>query len=141
RADGRRRSGRLPRLACGVDGHRDDAARRRRMDGAMSEQSTGGEFPTVFGRNLIGELRNFVHRPYLVVTMEDLWPRFEHHFDANLAAVHLVTSLDLDELSAQVDHLPAAGSIVGIGGGQAMDVAKFFAWSRRLPLFLVSTAM
>ena len=26
---------------------------------------------------LIGELPHFVHRPYLVVTMADLWPRFE----------------------------------------------------------------
>ena len=107
----------------------------------MSEQSTGGEFPTVFGRNLVGELRNFVHRPYLVVTMEDLWPRFEHHFDANLGGVHLVTTLDFDELTAAVERLPAVNSVVGIGGGQAIDVAKFFAWSTRLPLFQVPTAM
>ena len=36
-----------------------------------------GGFTTVFGRELVGELPNFVHRPYLVVTMADLWPRFE----------------------------------------------------------------
>ncbi len=29
-----------------------------------------GEFQTVFGRNLVAELRQFVHRPYLVVTMD-----------------------------------------------------------------------
>jgi glycerol-1-phosphate dehydrogenase [NAD(P)+] len=103
--------------------------------------STGGEFPTVFGRNLIGELRNFVHRPYLVVTMDDLWPRFEHHFDSNLAAVHRVTTLDVGELTAAAEQLPEIGSIVGIGGGQAMDVAKFFTWTRRVPLFQVPTAM
>ena len=107
----------------------------------MTEQPTAGEFTTVFGRNLVGELRNFVHRPYLVVTMDDLWPRFEHHFDGNLAGVHLVTTLDLDELTAAAAALPAIGSIVGIGGGQAIDVAKFFAWSRRAPLFQVPTAM
>jgi glycerol-1-phosphate dehydrogenase [NAD(P)+] len=103
--------------------------------------STGSEFPTVFGRNLIGELRNFAHRPYLVVTMGDLWPKFEHHFDSNLAGVHMVTTLDLDAVTAAADALPEIGSVIGIGGGQASDVAKFFAWSRGVPLFQVPTAM
>jgi glycerol-1-phosphate dehydrogenase [NAD(P)+] len=103
--------------------------------------STGSEFPTVFGRNLVGELRNFAHRPYLVVTMDDLWPRFEHHFDSNLAGVHLVTTLDLDGVTKAADALPKIGSVIGIGGGQASDVAKFFAWSRGVPLFQVPTAM
>jgi glycerol-1-phosphate dehydrogenase [NAD(P)+] len=103
--------------------------------------STGSEFPTIFGRNLIGELRDFVHRPYLVVTMDDLWPKFEHHFDSNLAGVHCVTTLDLDEVTAAAQALPPVRSIVGIGGGQAIDVAKFFAWSRGIPLFQVPTAM
>jgi len=40
-----------------------------------------GEFQTVFGRNLVAELPAFVNRPYLVVTMADLWPRFEGAFD------------------------------------------------------------
>ena len=46
-------------------------------------------FTTVFGRNLIGELPNFVHRPYLVVTMDDLWDIFAHNFDDNLAGTLL----------------------------------------------------
>lgn len=101
----------------------------------------GSEFPTVFGRNLVGELANFVHRPYLVVTMADLWPKFEHFFDSHLAGTYCVTTLDLDELTAEAERLPAVGSVVGLGGGQAIDVAKFFAWSRRVPLFQVPTAM
>ena len=32
---------------------------------------TDAGFPIVFGRELIGELANFAHRPYLVVTMAD----------------------------------------------------------------------
>jgi glycerol dehydrogenase-like iron-containing ADH family enzyme len=103
--------------------------------------STGGQFPTVFGRELIGQLPDFVHRPYFVVTMSDLWPRFEHLFDSNLAGVHLVTSNDAAELDAAVDDLPSFGSVVGLGGGQAMDVAKFFAWRRGTPLFQAPTAM
>ena len=62
-------------------------------------------FHTIYGRNLVGELRHFVHRPYLVVTMEDLWPRFGPAFDAAgpgspLAGVHLVRTLEAAELKA-----------------------------------------
>ena len=106
-----------------------------------SPGSTGSEFPTIFGRNLIGELRKFAHRPYFVVTMDDLWPKFEHHFDSNLGGVHTVTTVDLDEVTAAAEALPKIGSIIGIGGGQASDVAKYLAWSKGVPLFQVPTAM
>ena len=101
-----------------------------------------GGFTTVYGRNLVGELPNFVHRPYMVVTMDDLWPRFEATLDGpGLAGVHLVRTLELSELEGLVDDLPACASVIGLGGGQAVDVAKFIAWRRRLPLFQVPTAM
>jgi glycerol-1-phosphate dehydrogenase [NAD(P)+] len=101
---------------------------------------TGHQFTTIFGRNLIGELPNFVHRPYLVVTMEDLWAKFEHLLPYP-AAVYFVHTLDIEELYREVEKLPKCNSIIGIGGGQAIDVAKFFAWTRRLPLFQVPTSM
>jgi glycerol-1-phosphate dehydrogenase [NAD(P)+] len=101
-----------------------------------------GEFTTVFGRNLVAELPAFVHRPYLVVTMDDLWPRFEATLGGDgLAAVHPVRTLEVSELEGVVDALPAAASVIGLGGGQAVDVAKFVAWRRDLPLFQVPTAM
>jgi glycerol-1-phosphate dehydrogenase [NAD(P)+] len=97
-------------------------------------------FPTIYGRGLVEELRHFVHRPYLVVTMADLWPSFAHHFDDGLVAVHLVTTLEHDPLLEQVKALPLCNSVIGLGGGQALDVAKFVAWQRRLPLFQLPTA-
>jgi glycerol dehydrogenase-like iron-containing ADH family enzyme len=102
---------------------------------------TGREFLTVFGRGLVAELPNFVPEPYLVVTMDDLWPRFERLLREGLAGVHLVRSLDLDDLRAEAQRLPNARSVIGLGGGQAIDVAKFFAWTLGLPIFQVPTAM
>jgi glycerol-1-phosphate dehydrogenase [NAD(P)+] len=99
-------------------------------------------FTTVYGRNLVGELPEFVHRPYLVVTMNDLWPMFEAQLaGSGLAGVHFVRTLDVDELESTLPTLPECASVIGLGGGQAMDVAKFVAWRRRLPLFQVPTAM
>ena len=98
-------------------------------------------FTTIFGRNLIGELPNFAHQPYLVVTMPDLWDLFARHFDDNLAGPYLVSTIDGDELKDEVAKLPHCNCIIGLGGGQALDVAKYFAWSLRLPLFQVPTSM
>jgi glycerol dehydrogenase-like iron-containing ADH family enzyme len=105
------------------------------------DASTGREFTTVFGRGLVAELPKFVPRPYLVVTMDDLWPQFEAELDDGLGGVHFVRTLDLDELRQEAAGLPACRSIIGLGGGQAIDVAKFFAWSLGLPIFQVPTAM
>ena len=38
-------------------------------------------FNTIYGRNLIGELKNIVQKPYLVVTMEDLWEIFKDELE------------------------------------------------------------
>jgi glycerol dehydrogenase-like iron-containing ADH family enzyme len=98
-------------------------------------------FDTVYGHNLVAELRHFCHRPYLVVTMRDIWHKFERHFDEHMAGVYFVETLDHDALERAIGELPACSSVIGLGGGQALDVAKFVSWSRRLPLFQVPTAM
>ena len=98
-------------------------------------------FETVYGRGLIPELKSIAHRPYLVVTMSDLWPRFAAEFDGELAGPLLVDTLERADLDRIVADLPAHASVIGLGGGQALDVAKYVAWSRRLPLFQVPTAL
>jgi glycerol-1-phosphate dehydrogenase [NAD(P)+] len=98
-------------------------------------------FNTVFGRGLVRELKVSAHPPYLVVTMEDLWPQFEREFDDGLAGPLFVTTLERNALEQLLDALPQANSVIGLGGGQAIDVAKYVAWRRRLPLFQVPTAM
>ena len=88
-------------------------------------------FPTIHGHNLVGELRDFVHRPYLVVTMEDLWPKFSASFDDAMAAVHFVHTLEHRQLEPEIAQLPACSSVIGLGGGQALDVAKYVSRARQ----------
>jgi glycerol dehydrogenase-like iron-containing ADH family enzyme len=102
---------------------------------------SGELFTTIYGRNLVAELRHFVHRPYLVVTMKDLWPKFAPSFDGHMAGVYLVRTLEHHLLEDELAKMPASNSVIGLGGGQALDVAKYVAWSRRLPLFQVPTAL
>ena len=98
-------------------------------------------FPTVFGRGLYSEFKNFVHPPFLVVTMEDLWPLFGHHFEGADHRVYFTGSIEESDLERDAAGLTDIQAVVGLGGGQALDVAKYFAWRRRLPLFQAPTAL
>lgn len=98
-------------------------------------------FTTIYGRNLVAELGAFVHRPFLVVTMEELWGRFAPLLPADALEVRFATSMDVLHLDAMVRDLPPVEAVVGIGGGRAVDTAKYVAWKRRLPLFQLPTSM
>ena len=50
------------------------------------DPATGREFTTVFGRGLVGELRSSSRGQNLVVTMDDLWPKFALELDDGPAA-------------------------------------------------------
>ncbi|HSY87093.1 MAG TPA: 3-dehydroquinate synthase, partial [Verrucomicrobiae bacterium] len=89
------------------------------------------DFQTILGRNLVGELKNFVHRPFLLVTMEDMWPKFEKALEGAVYHRYFVKSVDEKILEAELAALPPVEAVVGLGGGMAIDTAKYFAWRKR----------
>ena len=97
-------------------------------------------FNTIYGRNLVSELKNIVQRPYLVVTMEDLWPLYEKEFDED-AIVVFVKTLEYEEVLEQIATYPAFQSVIGLGGGQAVDYAKIAAWKMQKPLYQMPTSI
>jgi glycerol dehydrogenase-like iron-containing ADH family enzyme len=97
-------------------------------------------FPTVFGRNILAEVPNFVAGPYLVVTMADLWPRLSASLPAGTPH-YVVTSMERATLEAELPRLSQYASIIGLGGGQAIDAAKYFAWRLNLPLHQFPTSL
>ena len=99
------------------------------------------DFQTILGRNLVSELKNFVHRPFLVVTMEDMWSKFEPLLEGADYHRFFVQSVDEQNLLDALEKLPPVEAVVGIGGGMAVDTAKFFSWKKRLPLFQIQTAL
>ena len=99
------------------------------------------DFQTIIGRNLVGELKNFVHRPFLLCTMEDMWPKFAPFFEGAEYIPYFVKSVDEETLLAAVGKLPNFEAVVGLGGGMAVDTAKFFVWKTHKPLFQIQTAL
>jgi glycerol-1-phosphate dehydrogenase [NAD(P)+] len=98
-------------------------------------------FATVFGRGLVGELRHIAAPPFLIVTMPDLWELFAASFEGAERRPYLVRSLERQVLERDAAGLDGVRAIVGLGGGRALDAAKYFAWRRGLPLFQVPTAL
>ena len=106
-----------------------------------SDRDLSYGFPTVLGRGLLDEFRNFVNPPFLVVTMQDLWPLFGHHFEGADCRPHFCRSVEQADLEREAAGLGDIRSIVGLGGGQALDAAKYFSWRLNLPLFQAPTAL
>lgn len=97
-------------------------------------------FSTVFGRDLLAEIPNFVAEPYLVVTMEDLWPQLKAQFSEG-TAVWFVRSMERADLESALSQIKNYASIIGLGGGQAIDAAKYFAWRLNLKLHQFPTSL
>ena len=62
-------------------------------------------FPTIFGRGLLDEFKHFVNPPFLVVTMEDLWPMFGHHFEGAECQTYFCGSIEQDDLNKEAEIL------------------------------------
>ena len=97
-------------------------------------------FSTIYGRNLLHELNIILPQDALIVTMKDLWDRFENYFTKNIQ-VHFVKNLNIETLENDYDKFKNFNAVVGIGGGQAVDAAKFFSWKSNAKLFQVPTSM
>jgi glycerol dehydrogenase-like iron-containing ADH family enzyme len=76
---------------------------------------------------------------YLAVTMDVPWALTRDLLGKPPRQVHLVESVDFDAVEALAVSAPAVEAVLGIGGGQAVDVAKYVAWKRGMKLVLIPT--
>ena len=74
-------------------------------------------FPTVLGRGLYREFRDFVNPPFLIVTMADLWPLFRHEFEGSDHQLYLTESIEQADLDRDAVGLGDIRAIIGLGGG------------------------
>ena len=89
---------------------------------------------------------NPIHFPHggstasLIITTEPVL-NYLHQKRFPRQATVLAPSLDERELQTWLDNLPSSESVVGVGGGMCMDVAKYVAWKRRIPLYLAPSVI
>ena len=98
------------------------------------------EFDTVIGRNLLVEINHVAHEPFVVITMEDLWPIYKNNFDPSTKVI-FVESTEKKWLDNLINKLGNYCSIIGLGGGQAIDSAKYFSWKMNKPFFQFPTSL
>ena len=106
----------------------------------MSNINLFNPFQTISGFNQTQELENFIVPDTCIVTMDDIWKLYKNRFPKNID-VYFVNSLEEKELEKEVSKFINYKMVIGFGGGQALDVAKYFSWKCNLKLFQFPTSI
>jgi glycerol-1-phosphate dehydrogenase [NAD(P)+] len=98
-----------------------------------------------YGRNILAEtLRQAQSRAaaesYVILTQPEAWEAAQGQFPTvDGSRVICLSSLEHRQLMELEERLPESAIVLGIGGGQALDAAKYVSWRRGLPLLLAPT--
>ena len=78
---------------------------------------------------------------FAVATMEIPWQVTRDRLGGTPEAVLMVDSMEIDVIERQIAAVPQCDTVVGIGGGQAIDLAKYLAWKRGIRLVSIPTVL
>ena len=96
------------------------------------------DWNAVYGPDVVRrECRSVRH--FVVLTTPSAWRAVSPLLPTAPKGTAFVTGQEEDHLLALERDLPDAGRVLGIGGGKALDAAKFVAWKRNRPFTLIPT--
>ena len=96
----------------------------------------GTRTEALFGAELIESL-DFDPGRTVFVTMELPWKLVTPRLRSLPLHVEYLRSMERTSLDQAADALPALDTVIGVGGGSALDFAKYLAWKRELRLILI----
>lgn len=97
----------------------------------------GQLFPVKYGAGIAGDLGRILS-PAIVVTQPEPWEMLRNRFGGTPAALVIAEGLERTRLEDLVTSLPGdVACVIGIGGGTAMDTAKWLHWRKTLRLFQI----
>ena len=76
---------------------------------------------------------------YIVVTSPSAWAAVEHLLPNPPHHLEFNRGMGEGYLGELLSRIPEAGQVLAIGGGNALDVGKYVAWRRNLPLIMIPT--
>ena len=78
---------------------------------------------------------------FLVTTMEVPWGLVKERLGVDPAQVLMVENMQIETIERQLEKVGEVDAVLGIGGGQAIDLGKYIAWKRQLPLVTLPTVL
>lgn len=78
---------------------------------------------------------------FTVFTMDIPWKVTKGLLGASPEKVVMVESVDEKWLDDQIEAMPECDTVIGIGGGQAVDAAKYMSWKRGVRLVSIPTIL
>jgi|WetSurMetagenome_2_1015567.scaffolds.fasta_scaffold03058_4 6-phospho-beta-glucosidase len=108
-------------------------------DNNINEGSIDFQVPTLhYGEKLIEQI-HLEENKIAVITMEIPWKQAESRFSRLPQTAIYVEELDWYRLESIERSLPEIDAVIGLGGGMAVDAAKYIAWRRHVPIDAIPT--
>jgi glycerol-1-phosphate dehydrogenase [NAD(P)+] len=92
-----------------------------------------------YGHKVIEEIGAMLPSHFVVTTMPEPWAAVVPRLGKKPISVIEVASMDEAAVSESERSVPDVKAVLGVGGGAAMDMAKYVCWKRGVPLYLIPT--